>query len=261
MRKLLPYLRLALFSIALFGASGVIVLLKQERLMKKKHDEKLAANGGGEAAGGATHGETGAAGGHGGEVKAGMVGDHGAEEVSGASSAGIETHPSGPAEEKRQLAVAAGRALFEVPEPISIKEATELLNDLRRQKEENARYKSALDLHAQQLETMEKDLETRRNALAAMADQIQASIPADAAKSAADQFDPATLTKIAKMLEAMQPVQAAQTLLSYRPDSAAQILLKMKEQKSGPILAAIEGDKLTKITDALIKAKPAEEGE
>src|SRR6185436_2738997 len=177
------------------------------------------------------------------------------------SNAGIETEPSGPEEAKRQQAVAAGRALFEVPEPISIKEATELLNDLRRQKEENARYKAALDLHAQQLETMEKDLETRRNALAALADEINASVPVDAAKSATDQFEPATIAKIAKILETMQPNKAAQTLLSYTPERAAQVLLVMKEKSSGPILNEIPAETLTKITNALIKAKPATEGE
>lgn len=262
MRKLLPYLRLAMFSLALFGASGVVVLLKQERLWKQKHEEKNAA--GGEAGGtaeAATAEPNGGAG-HDVEAKAGMTNGLDAADPSDASSsAGIETKPSGPEEEKRQLAVESGRALFEVPEPISIKEATELLNDLRRQKEENAKYKAALDLHAQQLETMEKDLETRRNALAAMADEIHASVPADAGKGAEDQFDPTTVARIAKILESMQPNKAAQTLLSYKPESAAQVLLKMKENKSGPILAEIDAERLTKITDALLKAKPQAEGE
>jgi flagellar motility protein MotE (MotC chaperone) len=246
--KLLPYLRLALFCIALFGVSGAVVLLKQGRLMAQKHreDDPKSAASGERDAGGANGAR---------EVQAGLGGLD-AIGPSGASGSGVRDEPSGPEEARRQQAVTTGRALFDLPEPISIAEATELMNDLKRQKEENARRKAALDQHERELEIMESELESRRIELIALAEKIDATLPdAAGARDAAAQVDPVITAKVAKALEAMIPTDAAKVLDTYPPERAADILLKMSEKKMALVLAQVKEDRLAKVTDALLKIK------
>ena len=235
MRKLLPYLRLALFCIVLFGAGGVIVLLKQERLkLGKKHEEPAA------------------------EKSAAASGEHGATEQHAALPGLTEPRSpeTAPGEAARRQAIASGRALFSVPESISSAEATELLNELRRQKRENEERRSALDQREKELTLMEQDIEARRTALVAMAEKLNASLPdgPDSA-SAGEAADPETILKIGAMLAGMQPEVAARTLTKYTPEQAAKVLLSMKETKAAAVLGAVPEENLQKITDALLREK------
>jgi flagellar motility protein MotE (MotC chaperone) len=245
MKKLLPYLRLALFCIALFGISGLAMLLKQGRLLQQK------AAGSGEGGDGAAQPDGGS-----GEMRAGMPGMPSAR-----SGAPGEAPASGPEAARRQQAVAAGRSLFQVPEPISIAEATELLNDLRRQKQEYEARKAALDQRERELEIMEREIETRRSEVLARAEKLRAEAPIGTGEEGADQLDPETVAKVAKLLEGMQPDVGARALKSYTPERAAQILLAMKEQKAAALLGQVPDDVLQRITDALLRARGPAAGE
>ncbi len=255
MRKLLPYLRLALFCVALFGVSGAVVLLKQGRLLAAKHDP---AHG---EAGGEGHEASAEPGGKDGETKAGMAGldleGRTGEGAPGARSAA----PTKEEQAQRNQAVAAGRALFQVPEPLSIAEVTDLLNDLREQKKELDARKTVLDQRQRELDTMEKELEARRSELIALAERVNAAMPsADGAPGAAETIDPETITRLGTILSGMQPDAAARALATYTPERAAKLLLAMKEQKAALVLGQLKDDVLTKITDALLRAKSAAEG-
>jgi flagellar motility protein MotE (MotC chaperone) len=240
MKKLLPYLRLTLFCVVLFGAGGVIVLLKQQRLkLGKQHEETKEPT-----AGATTEGEKPA-----GETHAALPG----LPEAGASS----TLEKAPGDAARRQAVASGRALFSVPESISSSEATDLLNDLRRQKKENEERKSALDQREKELTLMEQDLEARRTALVAMAEKINAQLPAASEAAKDETIDPETITKIAGMFASMQPDMAAKALRTYTPEQAAKVLLAMKEAKAAAVLGQVSGedDFLQKVTDALLREK------
>ena len=214
--------------------------------MAAKHQdgEETPTAGGEKAAGVASH-----------DVQAGLGGlDGGAHSVD-TNAAETAAKPSSEHEAQRQKAVKTGRALFDLPEPISIAEATELMNDLKRQKEENTRRKSALDQRGRELEVMESDLEARRLELIALAEKIDASMPDAGANDPSAQSDPTVVAKIAKALEAMEPQQAAKVLESYTPERAAEILLRMADKKMALVLGQVEGTRLDKFAEALLKAK------
>jgi flagellar motility protein MotE (MotC chaperone) len=242
MKKLLPFLRLVLVCVVLGGASYSVVLLKQGRLYQQTKDDVGPPGEGGDEV-------------HASMPGAGEAGPNGSREAGGGEAVDGAAPASSP-EAKRQQAVAAGRALFHVPEPLSIAEASDLMNDLRQQKHEYEARKSALDQRQRELEAMEKELETRRTELGKLADQVQAVLPESAAaKEAAAVVDPETLQKIAGFLDAAQPDVAAKALATYTPERAAQLLLAMNEKKVAAILGQMEPERLTKITEALIKQK------
>jgi flagellar motility protein MotE (MotC chaperone) len=259
MMKLLPWVRLALFCFALFGVSAAIVLLKQGRLLQKQHATEPPS---GEGAAGDGTGEAG----EGGESLAALPGGvepaAGRSDGSGRADLSAEPGDAPPmAAEKRERTLTAGRSLFEVPEPISIAEATELMNDLRRQKQEFDARRASLDQRQRELDVMEKELETRRTELLELAERVNAATPAPTDADDAAEVDPITVAKLAKILDGMQPDAAARALATYAPERAARVLLSMKEQKAALVLGQLKEDVLSKITDALLKARSAAAGE
>ena len=248
MKKLIPYLRLALFCVAIFGASGAVVLLKQYGLLAGKAKDSDGAAG--------EHGE----GGQGESPEAlaampsGLDGGHESKEPAGASGAKEEV--------KRQGAIAAGRALFQVPEPLSIADATDLLNDLRKQKQAYEQRKAAQDQRERELTTMERELETRRTEILGLLERVNAAVPnrGTGEGDASGAGDPEVLATLGKILELTQPDAAAKALSGYSPEQAARVLLAMDTAKSAKVVGQLEGEKLSKIMDALWRMK-SETGE
>ena len=242
MKKLLPYLRLALFCIAIFGASGAVVLLKQYGLLAGK-----AKDAGGEHA----RSEQGASP----EALAALP--SGLDGVHASGNPAAEAGGAGARDEvKRQGAIAAGRALFHVPEPLSIADATDLLNDLRKQKLAYEQRKAAQDQRERELTTMERELETRRTEILSLLERVP-SVPngGTGAGDATGAGDPEVLATLGKILELTQPDAAAKALAGYSPEQAARVLLAMDVAKSAKVVGQLEGDKLEKIMDALWRMK------
>lgn len=246
MKKLVPWIRLAVFCLAIFAVTVLGMLLKDDRLFMK-------GGGAGDPAGAGAGGPeqhaslAGAAGGSG--------GTGGSDPNAGSAQAvkpaeGTEAH-------EREKALASGRALFDLPEPFSIVEASELMSDLKRQKQDQDARTASLDQRERELERMEQEIESRRLQVLALAGQVEsASAPiAAAAAEALDDFDPEAVKRVAGILETMTPDVAAKALANYPPDRAARLLLDMKPDKAGPVLAFFEDEKLTRITDELLRVK------
>lgn len=238
MKKLMPWLRLGAFCFALFGISALAMLLKQGRLLEEKNSAE---------------GESAAATPEGGEpVKAGLDG--------GALSGGGSTRPAAGTEDaKRVQSLATGRALFDLPEPISISEASDLLNELKRQKADNDARRAALEQREKELASMEREIETRRLEVLKLTEKLQLNAPIAATDGTDEQLDPKTLTNLAGILSSMQADAAARWLEQTPADKAALILLRMEQEKAAEILGQIQGDKLVKLTEMLLRAK-ADEG-
>ncbi len=234
MKKLMPWLRLGAFCFALFGISALAMLLKQGRLLEEKQ-----ADGDGSAAAPAEGDEP---------VKAGL--DPG--KVAGGGSSRPAT---GTEDAKRAQSLATGRALFDLPAPISISEASDLLNELKRQKADNDARRAALEQREKELASMEREIETRRLEVLKLAEKLQLNAPIAAADESDEQLDPKTLTNLAGILASMQPDAAARWLEQTPSDKAALILLRMEQEKAAEILALIQGDRLVKLTEMLLRSK------
>lgn len=234
MKKLIPWLRLGAFCFVLFALSALAVLLKQGRLLQ---DGQAGTPPGGEAPAGG-----------GGTVKAGFDG-------AGARPAG------GTEEARRAQSLATGRALFDLPEPISIADASDLMNELRRTKEDYEVRRAALDQREKDLAVMEREIEARRSEVLGMAERLQLNAPLAAVTDDGEPFDPKTLQALARILDSMQADEAARWLDQTPPEKAALVLLQMEDAKAAATMPLISPEKLPKLTEMLLRAKaPDEDG-
>jgi flagellar motility protein MotE (MotC chaperone) len=168
----------------------------------------------------------------------------------GGGAPGGEEAAAGAAREK---ALASGQALFDVPQPISIAEASALMNELKSQKRSNEERKSALDQRERELDAMNADLEARRLQVLELTQRLQTSNPPAAVDATRSELDPGTISKLAQFFGSMQPQASAKALERYPPERAARILLAMAdgETNAGDILSLFDPEKLEKITDAI----------
>ncbi len=231
MKKLMPWLRLGAFCFALFGISALAVLLKQGRLLQheKGPDEQVGEHPEGEP-----------------EEK---------EEAVKASLGGSTNPAAGTDDAKRAKSLATGRALFDLPAPISIAEASDLLNELKRQKADNDVRRAALEQREREVAAMESEIETRRTEVIKLIDKLQLSTPVAPGDAAEEPLDPKALTVLAGIVASMQPDVAARWLEQTEAGKAAMILLRMEEAKAAEVLALIAPDKLLKLTDMLLRTK------
>ncbi|MBM4015290.1 MAG: hypothetical protein FJ293_10060 [Planctomycetes bacterium] len=232
MKKVMPWIRLGVFCFALFGLSALAVLLKQNRLLadaKENLDEQKGA----EAA------------------SASLVGKAGD---------GATARPAGGTEAaKRDASLQSGRALFDLPESISIAEASELMNELRRAKQEQDGRKVALDQREKELQTMEREIESRRSEVLTLAEKLQLNAPLDVNATSGDLIAPETLDSMAKIVAGMEAEKAASMLGNMPADKAATILLRMEDKSAAEVLSFVAPDKLLRLTEMLLKARPGDE--
>jgi flagellar motility protein MotE (MotC chaperone) len=252
MKKVMPVLRLVFFCIAIFAVSFGALLLKSGQFFDRKGDSK-------ESAAAAKPGEEGhPSPGDEATTKAsfdgasGQAGEHG--DAKGAKERTVDPVA-------RQKALAAGRALFDVPQTISIAEASDLMLELERTRREFDERKAALDQRERELDLFSAELEQKRTAILKIAGDAQASGAGVSTTGKSEVLDKKTLAAIAKLFEKMQPQAAAHALGGYPADRAAQILMNMKDQPVADILSQMSVVDLTKITDAIgkLKAAPADE--
>ncbi len=238
MKKLVPWIRLGVFCALLFGMSALGILLKQGRILTEK---KADAEAGAEPAGSAA-------------ATAGIVGDGNPLEGAAANGAagGTEAALKGAALQK-------GRALFDLPEPISIADASELMNELSRQQVANEQMRIALEQQSRELASMEREIETRRTEVLALTDQLKLRIPLAAVTTPGEGTDPATVGEIAAIAAGMTADAAAKFLATMPLDKAALLLLRMEKEKAAEVLGQFESEKLTALTQELLRAKLSEE--
>jgi len=261
MKKFMPILRLFFFCIAIFAVSFGALLLKEGKLFQRKPGDPKEpsvaqkSGDGGDAAANGDHAP-------GGDEPAAKA------SLDGASGGGFERAGDGKAPKAkldpaaRQKALNAGRALFDVPQTISIAEASDLMLELARTRQEYEERKSALDLRERQLDQMSAELEQKRNAILKIAGDAQSSGLGVAPAGKAESLDKKTLGQIGKIFEKMQPPSvAAHALAGYSPERAAQILMNMKDQAVADILSQMSLGELVKITEAIgkLKASPDDE--
>jgi len=234
MTKAMPWLRMGAFCFALFGLSAMGVLLQQGRLLGgKKADAHEPAKAEGEAT----------------------------------ASLPLDGKPAphaakGTEEAKRAGALASGRALFDLPQPISIAEASDLMNELRKQRLDNDSRKAALDQREKELQAMEREIEARRTEVLGLAEKLQLNTPIATATGATEDYDPAAIARLAALVASMEAQAAANFLTSSPPEKAALILMRMDLVKAGEVMSLITDDKLARVTECLLRAKAAEsEGE
>lgn len=231
MKKLMPWLRLGAFCFALFAISALAILLKQDRLFSdlKEKSEQAADDA---------------------VAKAGLPGEKGATPPPFAAG--------GTEEAKRAASLESGRALFDLPESISIAEASDLMNELKQQRESNEGRKAALDQREKELQAMEREIEARRTEVMGWAEKLQLNAPTSPLADDGNALDPETLAKVAKIVGA-EPETGARMLGGMDPARAAQILLRMDDKTVGAVLGLMEGDKLLRLTTELLKARPVDE--
>jgi flagellar motility protein MotE (MotC chaperone) len=252
MKKFMPILRLVFFCIAIFAISFGALLLKSGQLFGRKGGDakdsavaQKSGEGGEEPAGGEK------------TMKASVDGApngtaNGAGERVGAGKTPKEKTIDPAVREK---ALGTGRALFSVAQPISISEASDLMLELARTKQEYEERKAALDLRDLELKQFSAELEQKRNAILKLAGDAQASGAGVNLTGKAEVLDKKTLVKIGKLFENMQPQAAAHALGAYPADRAAQILMNMKDVKVADVLSQMSVSDLVKITDAIGKLK------
>jgi flagellar motility protein MotE (MotC chaperone) len=229
MKKMMPILRLLFFCIAIFAVSFGALLLKDGRLPSQKEETPPTP------AAGVTPGA---------DASATMAG--------GEEAQGNDTIA-------RQRAVAAGRALFDVPSPISIQEASDLMEELGKTRKELAEQKSALDLRQRQLDSFSEELEKKRLAILEIAKKAQTGPAADGSGSSVARLDKETATRIATLFASMLPQKAAVALEAVPAERAAQILMTMKKDEMGQILSLMSSESLKRITDAVATLPPSSE--
>ena len=247
MKQFMPVMRLMsllFFCVATFVLSFGALLMKEGRLFPKKGTdakESAAAHKG--EAGGPASGSTQR--GDGTAVKASLDG-------AGGDSRPTTGKPVDPA--AREQALATGRALFDVAQPISISEASDLMVELTRTRQAFEDRRAALDLREKELNQFSAELEQKRSAILKLAGDAQAS-GAGSAAAKPEVLDKKTLTQIGNIFSRMQPQAAAHALASYPSDRAAQILMNMKDQSVAEILSFVSAADLVKLTDAIGKVK------
>jgi flagellar motility protein MotE (MotC chaperone) len=263
MKKLMPILRLAFFCIAIFAISFGALLLKEGKLFAKnagdpKNPSTAQKPDGGDDAG--ANGDRTQNGGEESTTKASIDGGSGADR----ERPGDGRAPKGKAVDAatRQKALTTGRALFDVAQPISIAEASDLMLELARTRREYEERSAALDLREKMLDQFSAELEQKRSAILKIAGDAQSSGAGVVSTGTAEVLDKKTLAQIGKIFEKMQPPSAAAHALgTYAPDRAAQILMNMKDQAVADILSQMPAADLVKITDAIgkLKTAPADE--
>lgn len=241
MKQFMPVMRLMsllFFCAATFALSFGALLLKEGKLFPKKSGDskepavaQSSAGGGSSPAGGA---ET--------PVRASMDG--------GVSPGGKPVDPAA-----RDKALTTGRALFDVSQPISIGEASDLMVELTRTKQAFEERRAALDLREKELNQFSAELEQKRSAILKLAGEAASSSAGQGATAKAEVLDKKTLTQIGNIFSRMQPQAAAHALSSYPADRAAQILVNMKDQAVAEILSFVSSADLVKLTDAIGRAK------
>jgi flagellar motility protein MotE (MotC chaperone) len=282
MKKFMPVMRLLsilFFCAATFALSFGALLLKEGKLFPKKGSETKDPS----VAQKPDEGDDGAASGDAaGDDPARNGGDHPREggdhprqggesakaSIDGASGAGGERRgegraPKGKEAERatRQKAVNAGRALFDVAQPISISDASDLMLELARTKQEYESRKASLDLREKELNQFSAELEQKRTAILKLAGDAQTSSVGAGPTGKSEVLDKKTLTQIGNIFAKMQPQAAAHALVGYPSDRAAQILLNMKDQAVAEILSFVSAADLVKLTDAIgkVKSSPTDE--
>lgn len=233
MTKAMPWLRMGAFCFALFGLSAMGVLLQQGRLLggRKGGDSEAAKEGAATAS----------------------------LPLAGNSATRAAT---GTDEAQRNVALASGRALFDLPQPISIAEASDLMNELRRQRVDHESRKAALDQREKELAAMEREIEARRTEVLALAEKLQLNAPSAAAGGTGEEYDPAAIERLAALVSSMESQAAANWLIGTPPEKAALILMRMELAKAGEVMSLITDDKLARLTECLLRAKAADtEGE
>ena len=234
MTKAMPWLRMGAFCFALFGLSAMGVLLQQGRLL-----------GGGKGPDGGPAKES--------TATASLPLDgRGAGKPATRAATGTE-------EAKRAGALAAGRALFDLPQPISIAEASDLMNDLRRQRADQETRKAALDQREKELQAMEREIEARRTEVLGLAEKLQLNAPSAETGGTGEEYDPAAISRLAALVSSMEAQAAANWLTGTAPEKAALILMRMDLIKAGVVMSLITDDKLARLTECLLRAKAAEE--
>jgi flagellar motility protein MotE (MotC chaperone) len=249
MKKFMPILRLVFFCIAIFAISFGALLLKSGQFFKKGGDAKdpaVAQKPGDGGADGEKPMKASVDGAPGGATAG--AGEHGGEKAP-------KEKPIDPA--VREKALSTGRALFSVAQPISISEASDLMLELARTRQEYEEKKAALDQRDLELKQFSAELEQKRNAILKIAGDAQASGVGVNLTGKAEVLDKKTLVKIGKLFENMQPQAAAHALGAYPADRAAQILMNMKDVKVADVLSQMSVTDLVKITDAIGKLKEA----
>jgi flagellar motility protein MotE (MotC chaperone) len=221
-------LRVGAFSIVIFGVSALAVMLKQGRLAKEAHDKEKSGEG-------AEH-----------EVAV-------AEKGTGATPAG------GTLEAQRDEALRTGRALFDLPESISIPEVSDLMAELRGQKQEQARREATLELRERDVAAAERDVEARRSEVLALAKRLQLDAPAEPLSPTKEELDPTQLANVAEIVAGMESDPAAKLLETLHPAKAAAILVKMEVKNSAAVLGLIDEEKRARIAEALLKQPAAEQ--
>jgi flagellar motility protein MotE (MotC chaperone) len=253
MKQFMPVMRLMsllFFCVATFVLSLGALLMKEGRLFPKKNGEAREA-----AA--APKGETGANGvGAAGASPSTGDGETVHASIDGGSPAGKAVDPAA-----RDKALATGRALFDVAQPISISEASDLMVELTRTKQAFEERRAALDLREKELNQFSSELEQKRSAILKLAGDAQSSTAGANPGGKPEVLDKKTLTQIGNIFSRMQPQAAAHALSSYPADRAAQILINMKDQSVAEILSFVSAADLVKLTDAIGRVKGSSEEE
>jgi flagellar motility protein MotE (MotC chaperone) len=187
------------------------------------------------------------------------------QETEQGEGGGIQTASLGPgggpgkpgeASENRSEVIAVGRSLFDVPEPFSVAEISDFLNDLRDRSLELDQRSAALDLRSKELEVLEYELESRRSEILALAQELSSQVPVDEATQ--NLPDSASMTseaykKIANVYASIKDKGLTSRALLARPtEEAAQILLQMDEKDAAAVLAQFPEEALQEVTRAML---------
>lgn len=252
MKQFMPVMRLMsllFFCVATFVLSLGALLMKEGRLFPKKSGEAKEA-----AA--APKGDAGPNGGAAAASPATGDGPTAKASLDGGSTAGKTVDPAA-----REKALSTGRALFDVAQPISIGEASDLMVELTRTKQAFDERRAALDLREKELNQFSSELEQKRSAILKLAGDAQSSTASANAGGKPEVLDKKTLTQIGNIFSRMQPQAAAHALSSYPADRAAQILINMKDQSVAEILSFVSAADLVKLTDAIGRVKGSSDEE
>jgi flagellar motility protein MotE (MotC chaperone) len=255
MKKLLPFLRLGLFCFSLFAVAALAVMLKQKRLWAPDAKTKSADHGEaghGEEPGDVAKASMPGAEGLGGEGAPGKSGG-----TNGANGAGAKGSASDETA-RRELAVATGRTLFDVPQPISIADASNLMNDLKQQRKELDAKRSALDQREKELDVIEKEVEARRADVIAKLGKLEAAAPAATSAGASDAFDADRIRLIGTMLTATaktNPDAATKLIKALPAERAAVVLLTLDSKDAAAVFPLLKDEELQKITTAMQNVK------
>lgn len=165
-----------------------------------------------------------------------------------------EERPPPPTAEEAQRARQKGRALFDLPQPFSVSEISNIMNELKQEREQSKKRAGAMDLRETELRSLEQDLIQRRAELLELAREVggqAARIDEPSATPKASPPSPEAFKKLAQVYASMEEQVASRALLSDSDSDAAAILLQMPQKDAAKILSFFPEDRLHDVTEAM----------